>query len=78
MKIPTDLLGEYIVRVIDLPQGIKSFVTFDDDDFANIYINAHIRYAQHNDAVKHEIAHILNDDIHNSDSIQSAEERAGA
>lgn len=77
MRIPTKLLGNYCVREIDLPCTCYGFVLFDPDDFASIYINARLTSAWKRRVFWHEVRHILNDDIHNGDSIRYIEKRAG-
>jgi hypothetical protein len=76
MKIPPELEGEYIVRVMDLPEGSRGFVIYDDEDFANVYVNAHLNHESQVKASDHEMVHVINDDIHNDDDIRKAEARA--
>lgn len=76
MMIPTELEGEYLVRVVDLPDGSRGFVLYDDDDFANVYVNAHLNDVMQHMASDHEMKHIINDDIHNDDDIRVIEARA--
>lgn len=75
-KIPIELLGEYTVRVMDLPAGARGFVVYDDEDHANIYINARLSYDGQLDAADHEFAHVINDDIHSQEDIRTVEARA--
>lgn len=76
MTIPPELEGEYIIRVMDLPDGSRGFILYDDDDFANIYINAHLSHEGQRKTTGHEFVHLLNDDIHNDDDIKVIEARA--
>ena len=78
MKIPIEFEGEYIVRVMDLPDGSNGFVVYDDDDFANVYVNARLNRSGQKKALDHEMTHIINDDIHNDDAIHVAEARASS
>ena len=75
-KIPIELLGEYAVRVMDLPEGSKGFVIWDDEDFANVYVNARLSRAEQIKAAEHELDHVINDDIHSSADIRTVEARA--
>lgn len=72
----TEIEGEYIIRVMDLPTCSKGFVVYDDNDFANVYINARYSHSTQAKAIKHEIDHIIHDDIHNQDDIRTIESRA--
>lgn len=72
----TEIEGEYIIRVMDLPICSKGFVVYDDNDFANVYINARYSHSTQTKAIKHEIDHIIHDDIHNQDDIRTIEARA--
>lgn len=74
--IPPELEGEYIIRVMDSPDGSNGFVVYDDDDFANVYVNARLNKAGQHKAADHEMEHIINDDIHNDDDIKTIEARA--
>ena len=74
--IPHELEGEYTVRVMDMPLASPGFVTFDEDDHANVYLNAHYNHETNLDTCDHELAHVLNDDIHNNDNIRAVETRA--
>lgn len=74
--IPPELEGEYIIRVVDLPDGSRGFVTYDEDGFANVYINARLSYEGQHKSSDHEMRHLINDDIHNDDDIRVVEARA--
>lgn len=74
--IPPELEGEYTVRVMDLPASTPGFVTYDEDDHANIYLNAHYNRETNRHTADHEFTHILNDDIHNLYDIRTVESRA--
>ena len=75
-KIPTELEGEFIVRLLDLPDHARGFVVYDDDGFANVYINARLMPQGRQKAAEHEIRHILNDDMYSSEDIRTVEARA--
>ena len=61
---------------MDSPDGSNGFVVYDDDDFANVYVNARLNKAGQHKAADHEMEHIINDDIHNDDDIKTIEARA--
>lgn len=75
-RIPTELEGEYTIRLVDLPVAAHGFVTYDDDDFANIYINARLSHDMQRETAEHEIDHVINDDIHSEADIRTIEHRA--
>lgn len=77
-RIPPELEGEYIIRVMDMPDCLNGMVKYDENDFANIYINAHLSPEGRRKAADHELTHVINDDIHNSDPIEVIESRADA
>ena len=74
--IPPELEGEYTVRVMDMPVSTPGFVTYDEDDHANIYLNARYSREKNRRTAAHELTHVLHDDIHNADPIQVIESRA--
>lgn len=76
MTIPPELEGEYTIRVMDMPLTSPGFVMYDDDDHANIYLNAHYNHESNEETADHEMTHIINDDIHNDDDIRTIESRA--
>lgn len=75
-NIPTELEGEFIIRVMDMPYGSNGVVIYDDDDFANIYINARSGPIQQKKTAKHELDHVEHDDIHSDEDIAVIEARA--
>lgn len=50
--------GEYTVRYVDLPPSIPGLTFFQDDHY-NIYINSALPISQQEDALKHEIDHLI-------------------
>ena len=73
MKVSTLLEGEYIVRFIDMPWGSHGFVTVDENGFYNIYLNARRSQRDQRIDLKHELEHILNDDLYNAKPITEVE-----
>ena len=78
IQIPPELEGEYIIRVMDMPECLNGMVKYDESDFANIYVNAKLNAEARQKAADHELTHVINDDIHNSDPIEVIESRADA
>ena len=78
IQIPPELEGEYIIRVMDMPECLNGMVKYDEDDYANIYVNAKLNAEARQKAADHELTHVINDDIHNSDPIKVIESRADA
>ena len=76
IQIPPELEGEYIIRVMDMPECLNGMVKYDENDFANIYVNAKLNAEARQKAADHELTHVINDDIHNSDPIEVIEARA--
>ena len=74
--IPPELEGEYTIRVMDMPLTPPGFVMYDDDDHANVYLNARYNRETNKNTADHEMIHVINDDIHNDDSIEVVEARA--
>lgn len=75
-KIPIELEGEYLIRLIDLPVNSRGFVIYDDDDFANIYLNARLNDETRRVGADHEMDHVIHDDIHSTKDIRVIEARA--
>lgn len=76
MTIPPELEGEYTIRVMDMPLTSPGFVMYDDDDHANVYLNARYNRETNEGTADHELTHVVNDDIHNDAPIEVIEARA--
>ena len=76
IQIPPELEGEYIIRVMDMPECLNGMVKYDENNLANVYINAKLNAEARQKAAEHELTHVSNDDIHNSDPIEVIESRA--
>lgn len=63
-----------IIRIIDLPYGVKGMTAKDENDDYNIYINA--RYSPDIQAIayRHEIDHILKGHFYDDRSVREKEE----
>lgn len=75
-RIPPELEGEFIIRIMDMPECLNGMVKYDENDFANIYVNARLNTEGRRKAADHELTHVINDDIHNDDDIRTIEARA--
>lgn len=65
--------GDFCVRIIDLPHSVKGFVTYDEDGFPNIYLNARISRYEQQRAMRHELAHISRQDAFSDEEIRNIE-----
>ncbi|MDR0380678.1 MAG: hypothetical protein LBH86_01600 [Oscillospiraceae bacterium] len=61
-----------VVRVINMPTGIKGVTSPSEDGAFNVYINARWPYETQRDALQHELNHIRRDDFH-AESLEVAE-----
>lgn len=64
-----------IIRVIDLPIGVKGMTVKDGEGDYNIYLNA--RYSPEEQAVafRHEVDHIRNGDFYSEEDVAEKERR---
>lgn len=60
-----DLLPDVDYKIVyeDLPHKVKAFVTQDYNGFYTIVINHHISYYDAQEAIKHELQHLMNKDF---------------
>ena len=73
MKTPIEG-SDYCVRVLNFPDAtIGGVVVEDQDGFFSIYINARRSLDAQQDSLRHEIAHIANNDFHNGRRIEDVE-----
>lgn len=70
MNIPDDCT----VRLIDHDVSVQGMISEDIDGHVNIYVNARLSSAGQRKALKHELDHYENDDLHNDRSIQEVED----
>lgn len=64
---------DFCVRIIDLPHSVKGFVTYDEDGFPNIYLNARISLYEQKRTMKHELRHIFRQDVFSEEEIRKIE-----
>lgn len=67
--------ADYFVHVFPFPTDVKvnGMVGLNDDGTYSVYINARASEAQKKKAMRHEYAHMVNDDLHGDKSILSIE-----
>jgi len=51
-------MEEEIVRLVDLPCGVRGFTLLDEDGRYNIYINSRLNWYMRQKAYEHELEHI--------------------
>ena len=63
------------MRVIDFPKGVNrvGFVLLNSDGTYSVYINAKASEAQKKKAMRHEYAHMANDDLYGCKDITTIE-----
>ena len=69
-------MDDCTVRLIDLPEAVGAILAVDEDGHNNVYVNARWGYNGQRRAYKHEMKHIVNDDMNNADDIRTVEARA--
>ena len=67
-------MNDIIVRLQDMPIGIKGVTLLDEAGDYNVYINSRLSMATQQKAYLHELTHIRRDDFYNSLSISEAEQ----
>lgn len=70
-------MGIVIVRIIDLPYGVKGLTVKDENDDFNIYLNARLSGDEQAKAFRHEVEHIRKGDFYSEDPV-ALKERANA
>lgn len=56
--------GDYVIRIISLPERINGLTVIDNDCIANIYINASLTREQQKPTLQHELAHVERNDLY--------------
>ena len=67
---------DYFVRLINFPKGVNriGFVLLNEDGTYSVYINARASEAQKRKAMRHEYAHMANDDLYGEKDIRDVEQ----
>lgn len=63
----------YTTRLVSLPPAVKGFVSRDEDDHNNIYINVNLGSEEQKKALRHELDHIVREDFDNDLPIEEVE-----
>jgi len=71
-----ELEDNIVVRVVSLPMSVEGLISDTPDGTHNIYINANYSYEMQQIFLRHELAHIRNNDFYNPDDIETLELRA--
>lgn len=54
---------DIIVRLIDLPDSVHGFMSQSPDGYYNVYINKNLTYEQRQEALSHEVDHVIAHDL---------------
>ncbi len=65
---------EYRVYLMPFPGDINGAVRVDEEGFPTIYINEYLSPEARKRAFKHELRHILRDDLYNDNPLEEIEE----
>lgn len=68
-------MNEYKVRLVTLPYRVGGLVSMDEEGFYNVYINSRLNWERQRRALKHELDHIAEDDLHNRRPIREVESK---
>lgn len=71
-------MEEKIVRILDLPAGVRGLTLLDEDGNYNIYINAKLDMAARLKAYNHELEHIRRGDWQSSLPVSLIEQHVRA
>ena len=67
---------DYVVRVVPFPNcAVDGAVVSNEDGIANVYINSKVCIKRKMEALKHELEHIINDDLYSSTPVEIIEGR---
>lgn len=69
---------DYFVRVVDFPRGArcKAMTILNDDGTFSVYLNARYTERALFPALRHELRHIVRDDLYGEKTVQAVEEGA--
>jgi hypothetical protein len=65
--------GDVYVRLMNLPSGIKGFVTESADMTYNVYINSRLSHEMQQETAKHELDHIKGNDFQSTQKLTEIE-----
>ena len=61
-------MGDIIVHLVDMPDEFRGHVNENPDGSYSVYINAKLNYESQRMVYMHELGHIENGDLNNSDA----------
>lgn len=67
--------ADYFVRVVEFPKGVNrvGIVLLNEDGTYSVYLNSRASEAQKRKAMRHEYAHMANDDMYGDKDIRQIE-----
>lgn len=71
--IATNVPAGCAVRLIDLPYSVEAMVAVDEEGYANIYLNSRKSYETQRRSLRHELEHLVRDDMFNDKGINEVE-----
>lgn len=69
-------MGDVFIRGIELPAKVKGVTVVDDDGDYNVYINTSLCEGVQQEALIHEMSHIVSEHFYGFDSVERNEEEA--
>ena len=73
LNLPSE--DEYNVQLVDLPCSVRGAVSTDPEGFPTVFINARLSKEEQRKALRHELAHLANNDLINSLPLHVVENR---
>lgn len=70
-------MEEVIVRMVDLPAGVRAFTLPDEQGDYNVYVNSALSYEQQQKSLLHERRHIVNGDFYSDKTARDIEGAVG-
>lgn len=64
---------DYVVRLVKLPGRVRAFTTIDIDGLYNIYVNISLSKAAQAASFRHEVGHIVKNDLFNRTDVRIVE-----
>lgn len=63
----------FLYLVDGLPHTVKAFICLDNDENYNILVNKNLTFGEQELAIQHELEHLYQNDLENSNSIYEIE-----
>lgn len=67
------MMGNIMIRIVDLPTSVKAYTLTDSNDDYNIYVNSYLNSIEQKKAVEHEKQHILANHFYRESRAQTDE-----